>query len=261
MAWSHELYLFVSYLLEPYTLLVVLLGVALGYLWCRCRNRRRAVGLAIVPWVALTVISLPATGYLALGTLEWRYRPLRSRPAPAEAIVVLSAGALRADAVRLRDELSGNSLVRCVHAAFVYHQGPPLPVVVTGGKADPGTFGRPDGELMGDFLVEHGVKRADVIVENGARSTYENALESRKLLDQRGIREVILVTEATHMLRAVCCFRKQGIHVVPSPCHQRATQFPWSFAALLPDCGSACDCVSAAHEWLGLAWYWLKGRI
>jgi uncharacterized SAM-binding protein YcdF (DUF218 family) len=62
---------------------------------------------------------------------------------------------------------------------------------------------RPDGELTGDFLVEHGVKRADLIVEKGARSTYENALESRKLLERREIREVILVTEATHMRRAV----------------------------------------------------------
>jgi uncharacterized SAM-binding protein YcdF (DUF218 family) len=51
--------------------------------------------------------------------------------------------------------------------------------------------------------VEHGVKRADLIVEKGARSTHENALETRKLLERREIREVILVTEATHMRRAV----------------------------------------------------------
>jgi uncharacterized SAM-binding protein YcdF (DUF218 family) len=100
-----------------------------------------------------------------------------------------------------------------------------------------------------------------VIVENGSRSTYENALESRKLLERRGIRAVILVTDASHMLRAVCCFRKQGIHVIPAACHHVATQYPWSLSAWLPDPASASLCVNAAHEWLGLAWYWLRGRI
>jgi uncharacterized SAM-binding protein YcdF (DUF218 family) len=219
------------------------------------------VALAIVPFVALTVVSLPVVAYVALGSLEWRYPPLRTRPTHAGAIVVLSAGALHPDAVRIRDDLSGNSLIRCVHAAEVYRQGPPLPLVVTGGIVDPRTAGRPDGDLMRDFLMEHGVSPTDVIVESRSRSTYENALESRKLLDRRGIGEVILVTEASHMFRAVCCFRKQAIRVIPSACHHRATQFPRSAAAWLPELNSASACVAAAHEWLGLAWYWLWGRI
>jgi uncharacterized SAM-binding protein YcdF (DUF218 family) len=261
MAWRHELYQFVTHLLRPDTFLLVLLALSLGNLCRRCRDRRRAVGLTISPFVALTVISLPAVAYLALGSLEWRYPPLRTRPTNAGAIVVLSAGALHPDVVRIRDELSGNSLVRCVHAADVYHQGPPVPVVVTGGSVDPRTAGRPDGDLMRDFLVEHGIPPTDLIVESRSRSTYENALESRKLLDRRGIGEVILVTEASHMLRAVHCFRKQGIRVIPSACHHGATQFSWSAAAWLPDATSASVCVAAAHEWLGLAWYWLWGRI
>jgi uncharacterized SAM-binding protein YcdF (DUF218 family) len=261
MAWSHELYQFLTNLLRPYTFLLVLLGLALGNLWRSHRDRRRALALAMVPFVALVLISLPAVGYVALGTLEWRYPPLRTRPTHAGAIVVLAAGALHPDAVRFRDELSRNSLVRCVHAAEVYHQGPPLPVLVTGGIVDPRSVGRPDGDLMRDFLVEHGVERTDLIVENGSRSTYENALESRKLLERRGVREVILVTDASHMHRAVCCFRKQGFRVTASACHHLATQFPWSLAAWLPEPASASACVNAAHEWLGLAWYWLRGRI
>jgi uncharacterized SAM-binding protein YcdF (DUF218 family) len=98
-------------------------------------------------------------------------------------------------------------------------------------------------------------------VENGSRSTHENALETRKLLERRGIRDVILVTKASHMLRAVRSFQKQGIRVTPSACHHLATQFPSSVVDWLPDPGSASSCVSAAHEWLGLAWYWLQGRI
>jgi uncharacterized SAM-binding protein YcdF (DUF218 family) len=114
---------------------------------------------------------------------------------------------------------------------------------------------------MGDFLLSQGVERADLIVENAARTTYENALESRRLLERRRIREILLVTEAIHMPRAVRCFRRQGIVVTPSPCHHRATQFRWAVAAFLPHPGAAGSCVEAAHEWLGLAWYWLRGWI
>ena len=261
MAWSHDLYQLVGALLRPYTFLLLILGLALVNGWRKCRDSRRTVLLMILPFLALTVISLPAVSYVALGTLEWRYPPRESRPTRAQAIVVLSAGALHPDAVRIRDELSGNSLFRCLHAAEVYHQGPPLPILVTGGNVDPRTIGLPDGDLMREFLLRQGVERADLIVENAARSTYENAVESRKLLERRQIREIILVTEATHMLRAVRCFRKQGIGVTPSACHHRATRFSWSVAAFLPNPSSACDCVDAAHEWLGLAWYWLRGRI
>jgi uncharacterized SAM-binding protein YcdF (DUF218 family) len=261
MMLSHDVYQFVSNVLRPYTFLVLLSGLALGNLWRRCRERRRAVGLAAVPFVALVMISLPPVGYLALGTLEWPYPPLETRPTRAEAIVVLAAGAMHPDPVRRRDELTANSLIRCVHAAEVYHQGPPLPVLVTGGIVDPRTIGRPDGDLMREFLVGHGVRPDDVIVENGSRSTYENAVETRKLLEERGIREVVLVTDASHMRRAVRCFRKQGIHVTPSACRHRATEFPSSVSAWLPDVGAASGCINAAHEWFGLAWYWLQGRI
>jgi uncharacterized SAM-binding protein YcdF (DUF218 family) len=200
--------------------------------------------------------------YLALGSLEWRYPPRAPGPTSAQAIVVLSAGALHADAVRIRDELTEPSLVRCLQAAEVYHhQEPRLPVLVTGGNLDRHARGRPDADLMRDFLVTLGVGPADLIVENAARSTYENALESRKLLERRGIREIILVTDASHMLRAVRCFRKQGIAATPSACRHRATEFRWSLAQFLPSPGAAGSCLDTAHEWLGLAWYLMRGRI
>src|SRR5262249_35557498 len=147
-----------------------------------------------VPFLALTLISLPVVGCLALGSLEWRYPPLKSRPAHAGAIVVLSAGIKPADDVRLRDELSDHSLFRCLHAADLYRQGPPIPVLVTGGHADPRETALPDGVLMSEFLERQGLDRADLIVEAEARSTYENALECRKLLERRRIREIIVVT-------------------------------------------------------------------
>ena len=77
---------------------------------------------------------------------------------------------------------------------------------------------------MRDFLVRTGIDPSGVVVEGRSRSTYENAVECGKLLRARGLRRVILVTEASHMDRAVRCFRKQGIDAIPSACRYRATE-------------------------------------
>jgi uncharacterized SAM-binding protein YcdF (DUF218 family) len=261
MDWTFALYNLVVSLLRPYTLLFLLTGLAVANLWRRRRESRGRLLLAVVPFGLLTMISLPLVSYVALGTLEWRYPPPGRRPTEAEAIVVLSGSVRARGAVRHRDALGSDSLDRCLEAAEVYLQGPPLPLLATGGKVDPSEPGPPCAQLMADFLRGKGVRDADLIVEDRSRSTYENAVESRKLLDKRRIRKVILVTEATHMRRSEHCFRKQGIEVIPWACNHRATPLTPSLSLILPSPGAAKACTDVAHEWLGLAWYWLRGRI
>jgi uncharacterized SAM-binding protein YcdF (DUF218 family) len=63
------------------------------------------------------------------------------------------------------------------------------------------------------------------------------------------------------MYRAARTFRKQGFAVVPAPCHHRATQFDARLIDFLPSAGAARNCEAALYEWLGTAWYWLRGRL
>jgi hypothetical protein len=63
------------------------------------------------------------------------------------------------------------------------------------------------------------------------------------------------------MRRAAACFEKQGIKVVASSCRYRATRLRWTLETFLPDPSAARGVREAWHEWLGIAWYWLSGRI
>ena len=72
---------------------------------------------------------------------------------------------------------------------------------------------------------------------------------------------VDLVTDALHMSRAVQCFRKQGVEVVPAPCHYQAGGLEGSLVDFLPTANAVEECRDAAHEWLGSLWYRLKGRM
>lgn len=48
---------------------------------------------------------------------------------------------------------------------------------------------------------------------------------------------------------------------VVAACRHRATEFSWSIWKFLPSSGGLNSVEIAAHEWIGLAWYWMKGRI
>ena len=255
------MYELISALLEPFTLFYLLLLAALLNLWRKPRPQRHRLLLLTGAFVGLTVVCSPTMAYLALGSLEWHYPPLDQRPAEAEAIVVLSAGVLPPDGPRGRPELDHDSILRCQHAARLYHQGPACKVLVSGGKVDPDDPGPPVARVMADLLIQLGVKAADLIIEDQSGNTYENAVAATPLLKQAGIGYAVLVVDAVDMYRATRCFRKQGVALAPSPCHFRATSYQFTLLGLIPNAGAARNCQRVGHEWLGTLWYSLKGRI
>jgi uncharacterized SAM-binding protein YcdF (DUF218 family) len=234
------------------------LGIA--SLWYKRRETRRRLLGVTVAFLLMTALTLPAVGYLLAGSLEWQYAPLDRRPENADAIVVLGGGIHPPDGPRFHAELDHDTLYRCLRAAEMYRQGRPCPVLVSGGKnpADPGPA---CAHLMRDFLLQLGVPPTDVLVEDWSRTTFENAVESRKVLEAHGLGKVVLVTDATHLGRAVSCFHKQGVDVVPCGCQYRATPANGSRYNFVPSPVAVRDCQRAFHEWVGLAWYWLKGRV
>lgn len=255
------MYYLATDLLQPFVLLHLLLAVLLLVLWRKRREQRRLLLALTLVFLLLTTCSLPAVSYVALGSLEWSYPPLRQVPADVQAIVVLSGYIHPADDVRPEPELGEDTLYRCLRAAEVYKQVKPCPMVVSGGAVDAAWGGPLIAPRMRDLLVQLGVPASEIAVEDRSRSTWENAIETQKLLEPRGINKVILITDAAHLPRAVRCFRKQGIEVTPCGCRYRATSFKGRLSSFLPHPAAAGGFLEAWHEWLGLAWYWMHGRI
>lgn len=249
-------------LLQPHVVLYLLLAIGLITLWrVRPPIPRRRLHWVTVPFVLLSLLSMPAVGYLGFGSLEWAYPPLTQRPSDADAIVVLSGYQKPADEVRPHAELGEDSIYRCLRAAELYHDGPRCPVVVSGGRVEAQTPGPTLAELMRDFLLKLGVAVDDIVVEDRSKNTYENAVGSVALLRERGLKRPVLITDANSLLRAELCFRRQGMFVVPCGCYYRATHFDAAVIDFLPDPAAFGHLELVVHEWLGLAWYWLRGRI
>jgi len=252
-------HLFVWRVLQPFPLLWLLLGLALLNLWRKRTESRRRLLLVTFPFVVLTIISLPAIGDVAIGSLERPYPPLLHRPDDIQAIVVLSGYVYPPTSPGAPAEFDDSTCNRCLKAADMYHQGQPCPVLVSGKSSDPN--GADYSEAMRALLVKLGVRPDDVLLEGQSLTTYENAVESAKLLQERQLSRILLITDATHLKRAAACFRKQGMEVTPCGSTYRLRDSPFEFTRLFPQPGVAEKCQRICHEWLGLAWYWWRGRI
>ena len=253
-------YVFVR-LLEPLPLLLLLLGFGLLLLQRRSPTPNRPLRFTWLVYLLLVVVSLPAFSYLALGTLEWNYAPDMEIPKDRQAIVVLS-GALKDVQNDTETMLADDTLYRCLKAIRLYNMGDPCPVITTGGKVHAGDPGPMLAEAMRDFLVSQGVPLDRIIVESNSRSTYENAVEVGKIIQERALETpILLVTDVTHLARSERCFEKQGIDVIPIGCRFSNPEFDWSYDQFIPSPGALSSVHDVIHEWLGMAWYRIKNRI
>lgn len=102
-----------------------------------------------------------------------------------------------------------------------------------------------------------------VIAESISKNTYENAVESSKILKQQNINgEVLLVTSAFHMRRAIACFKKQGLTVVPFCVDQRSGKQMFTPDKLfIPDVEKLSDWNLLIHEWFGFLTYKVAGYV
>jgi uncharacterized SAM-binding protein YcdF (DUF218 family) len=188
------------------------------------------------------------------GALENRTAPLAASEAPADAIVVLGGGIMPAVPPRRAPELS-DAGDRVLEAARLWREGRAPLVVACGGSLDGASAESSDLATLLRFL---GVAPEVILEESLSRTTRENALETRRLLDPLAARRILLVTSALHMPRAAALFRGQGFEVVPAPTDWLVVEpGPRSRLgvafSLLPKVESLALTTRALREWLGLA--------
>ena len=256
------MYEIISFILHPYLLLSLWCIIALVNLWRKRRETRRRLISLSLPFFLLMLMSLPIVSRTSLLALERHHQPLAKRPSDAEAIVVLGSWVARPKGKRLQARLGTYSAFRCIRAAELYHQGEPCPVVVSGRLP-----GEPDIEpslarLMGEFLEKLGVPEEDIVIEEKSSNTFENAFESVVLLRERDIDRVMLVTDASHMLRAARCFENQGVEVIPAGCmYSSGDMTDIGVSDFVPSEYAPAGFQRAFHEGIGLLWYWWNGRL
>lgn len=122
---------------------------------------------------------------------------------PADVIVVLGAG-LR------RDGRPGPALVRRgERAAQLYAEGYAPAVLCSGGYAMTQT--RSEADACREVLLENGVPEESIFLEDRSRSTEENALYTRELMQANDWDTLLVVSDGYHLLRTRWIFAQQGL--------------------------------------------------
>jgi uncharacterized SAM-binding protein YcdF (DUF218 family) len=243
----------------PFTLSLVLLTAGIVCFWKRPRLAR---WFCIAALLLLVFFGAPPIAGTLLSSLESQYPDPGIAGSPrAEAIVVLG-GLIHMPSSQHRNSALLGPSDRLLVALRLYRGGKAPLVLCSGGNFSffGGGGGMPESRVAGQLLQEWGIPGVAVIVEDRSVNTRQNATFSYKLLQERGIRRILLVTSATHMPRAAAVFRKAGFEVFAAPADfHTGWGGPAGLLQWLPDAGALSSSQIALKEWIGLCVYRLHG--
>ncbi len=218
------------------------------------------------PW-ARRLLVVGVGGLLAFAVLplgSWMIRPLETRfpmprpmPDRVDGIIVLG-GAVSVDrSTEWGRPVLNDAADRMTTFMAMARRYPKARLVFAGGNGDPFDAGKSEAEIARGFFDEMGMGPRGIVYETKSRNTHENALYARRLVKPGRGETWLLVATAADLPRAVGCFRSVGWPVIGIPSNYRALRRGWG---LLPGLVHGLRNADwAAHEWIGLVYYRLRG--
>lgn len=223
-------------------------------------KRKLCAGFLLAAMLALWVSSMPLVAESLMGRLERAYPPVAMRDIPASRCIVVLGGAVEPVLPpRLDVELMA-AADRVNKAAELYHAGKGNWLVVAGGMQPWSPFAGSEAEAIKTLLVGWGVPAIAIVLDNHSRNTYENAVNSKGLMDTLQCETALLVTSAAHMQRSVATFKQAGVEVYPVSTDVRVVNKPAiTLFDFLPDTEALLMTTDAMREWIGQKVYQFRG--
>lgn len=132
----------------------------------------------------------------------------RDQREPADAIVVLGAA-------HYNGRPSNVLRARLDHAVELYREGLAALIVVTGGKADGDRLS--EAMVSREYLLGRRVPDSAVVMQPTGRNSRESMAAAAEWLGDRGLRDVVLVSDPFHMARLVAEARALDLAPRTSP--------------------------------------------
>lgn len=204
------------------SVLLLVLGLRLSgvrrffaYAWSR-----KGPGTAVV---IMLLVAAAVILFLAVFLSLKMAGALQKRPRAGAPAIVLGC--------EVRGEKPSRALQSRIDAAYAYLQENPGAVaILSGGKGREERIS--EAECMYRELTARGIAPKKLILEDASRSTRENLIYSKKILEERGLgQEAAIVTSEFHCYRAMLIAEKEGI---------------------------AAGCVPAKTYWLYLPTFWVR---
>ncbi|NRP72090.1 hypothetical protein ILFOPFJJ_02986 [Ensifer psoraleae] len=235
-------------------------SVLIGFLLA-LRGRRRIGGFFGSLGLTVLFTSLFTTaGSYFLQILEDRFTRPSPEPAELSCIIVLG-GAFENVVIAGRGGIELNQAAeRFVETVRLAKAHPAARILVSGGDGSLSGGYAGDAEISRTFFEAFDIAPGRLIREEESRTTFENARNTKDLLNANGMERCALVTSAYHMPRSIGLFRSFGIDVMPWPADYRTSgNVRLGFDFTQPSLNAQLA-TTAAKEWTGLLAYYLLGR-
>jgi uncharacterized SAM-binding protein YcdF (DUF218 family) len=248
----------IGFILTPSNFVALLLLAGLVLLTTRWRTG--AVRLMACGIVLLLVMGFSPLGNMLLLSLSERFPAWYESGRAPDGVIVLG-GAINPELSKARGAAEINaSAERITAAAELARRFPNARIVLSGGNNSLINPVSTEAAVSKKLLEQLGVPSDRIVEEDRSRTTWENAVFTRDLLQPKPGELWLLVTSAYHMPRAMGAFRAAGFDVVPYPVDWRTRGTSDAFIPFETLGGGLSRTDTAVHEWVGLIAYWLTGR-
>lgn len=232
-------------------ILLLLLVAVFGPKW-RMLALRLGLGLLLLfTWPPLV---------LWLGT-AWEVPPTPMETAVPKEVAIVLGGFAKVDAYPGDRLHLTDAATRLTTTLELYRAGKVKKILLSGGLFRPQPGERPESVQAADFLVRMGVPRSDILVEDRALNTEQNAVYSCALLREvygDALPEAYVVTSAWHMRRALRCFERVEGRVTAFSTDPLAVRLPSTLLqGLAPQPSALGVWKLMIKEWVGYVKLWI----
>jgi uncharacterized SAM-binding protein YcdF (DUF218 family) len=207
--------------------------------------------LAATPWLSHNVESL----------LERRAGESTAESLPRADAIVILGGTLAPPGASGGNANLSSAADRLVYGAQLYELGKAPRILIAGGSGA-GESTEAESIHASALLSAWGIPATALLTETESVNTYENAVYSKLILKQHGLKKVLLVTSAMHMPRALATFRSAGIEATPAATDfEAAGPGPSGLSAWIASPGALEVTTRVIKEYVGWLVYRNRGWI
>ena len=211
---------------------------------------------SLIGLIILIILSLPIVSGQLIKLLEQNYRPTTpNETARADTVIVLSG------MVTLSEKNDGihyefsEAVDRIFAGINLLKIGKAQKIILTRGKL-PWSVGDPEGEFLAEFIQSLGINPNRILLSEIVQNTNDEAKAISRMLPKNS--EVILVTSAFHMPRAVKVFQNQNLKVIPYAVDFRSSVKEINIIDFLPQASAFKDSNFYFREIIGRAYYSMR---
>ncbi len=236
---------FIGGLLMPTPMILLLLIWAVLFL-LRKKTRWLGIVFVVIATALLFVASYPPLSVKFTSPLEQQYPSYQPGSTQAELVAVLGSGQVSSDQLPLTSELEAAGIIRLTEGIRVYRLNPGSKLIFTGYHANQSES---YAEKIKQLAIALGVPENDILAFTGPKDTAE---EAELIAGHFSDKQLVLVTSASHMPRAMTLFGQFGLTPTPAPTEHlsKPVRSKWLF----PSARTLDSTQRWLHEQLGLLW-------